>query len=113
MRSIRLLVSAMADAVLEGKAIRKGGDIDEVLEDAGSGETDFGDDASDEDLLGASTRKAMERLRRAHDSMREALGEDIEPRLRGLLQGHAEGTAVTTNHSRMDIPAIKPPRVRS
>jgi len=63
MRSIRLLVSAMADAVLEGKAIRKGGDIDEVLEDAGSGETDFGDDASDEDLLGESTRKSMERLR--------------------------------------------------
>jgi N-acetylmuramic acid 6-phosphate etherase len=39
--------------------------------------------------------KAIARLRKAHDSMREALGEDIEPRLRGLLQGHAEGTAVT------------------
>jgi small subunit ribosomal protein S2 len=63
MRSIRLLVSAMADAVIEGKAIRKGGDIDEVLEDSGSAEPDFGDDASDEDLLGESTRKSMERLR--------------------------------------------------
>jgi N-acetylmuramic acid 6-phosphate etherase len=41
--------------------------------------------------------KAQARLRKAHDSMREALGEDIEPRLRGLLQGHAEGTAVTTS----------------
>jgi len=37
--------------------------------------------------------KALSRLRRAHDSMREALGEDIEPRLRGMLQGHAEGAS--------------------
>jgi N-acetylmuramic acid 6-phosphate etherase len=34
--------------------------------------------------------KALSRLRKAHDSMREAIGEDIEPRLRGMLQGHAE-----------------------
>jgi len=37
--------------------------------------------------------KALGRLRKANDSMREALGEDIEPRLRGLLQGHAEAHA--------------------
>jgi N-acetylmuramic acid 6-phosphate etherase len=36
--------------------------------------------------------KALARLRRAHDSMREAIGEDIEPRLRGMLQGHAEAS---------------------
>jgi N-acetylmuramic acid 6-phosphate etherase len=45
---------------------------------------------------GLPLTKAMARLRKAHDSMREALNEDIEPRLRGLLQGHAEGTAVTS-----------------
>src|SRR5678815_4307159 len=45
---------------------------------------------------GLSYAKAIARLRKAHDSMREALGEDIEPRLRGLIQGHAEGTSVTT-----------------
>jgi N-acetylmuramic acid 6-phosphate etherase len=61
---------------------------------------------------GLSYVKAMARLRKAHDSMREALGEDIEPRLRGLLQGHAEGTAVTNGQSRMDIPISKP-RTRS
>src|SRR5687768_16464976 len=33
--------------------------------------------------------KAISRLRKANYSMREALGEDIEPRLRGMLQGHA------------------------
>jgi hypothetical protein len=38
--------------------------------------------------------KALSRLRKAHDSMREALGEDIEPRLRGMLQGHAEAASV-------------------
>jgi len=36
--------------------------------------------------------KALSRLRKAHDSMREALGEDIEPRLRGMLQGAAEAS---------------------
>jgi N-acetylmuramic acid 6-phosphate etherase len=37
---------------------------------------------------GVPYSKALSRLRRAHDSMREALGEDIEPRLRELLDGH-------------------------
>ena len=40
--------------------------------------------------------KALSRLRKAHDSMREALGEDIEPRLRGMLQGHAEAKVTRT-----------------
>ena len=40
--------------------------------------------------------KAMSRLRRAHHSMRDAIGEDIEPRLRGMLQGHAEGASSRT-----------------
>src|SRR6185436_10238736 len=34
--------------------------------------------------------KAIARLRKMHDSMRAAIGEDIEPRLKGMLQGHAE-----------------------
>jgi N-acetylmuramic acid 6-phosphate etherase len=38
--------------------------------------------------------KALSRLRKAHDSMREALNEDIEPRLRGMLQGHAEAASL-------------------
>ncbi|NOT26621.1 MAG: N-acetylmuramic acid 6-phosphate etherase [Acidobacteria bacterium] len=37
--------------------------------------------------------KAIARLRKAHDSMREALGEDIAPRLRGMLQGAAEASS--------------------
>jgi N-acetylmuramic acid 6-phosphate (MurNAc-6-P) etherase len=31
--------------------------------------------------------KALARLRRSHDSMREAIGEDVEPRLRAVLDG--------------------------
>ena len=42
---------------------------------------------------GLSYLKAVSRLRRAHHSMREALGEDIEPRLRGMLQGAAEAAS--------------------
>ena len=45
---------------------------------------------------GFSYPKAMSRLRRAHHSMRDAIGEDIEPRLRGMLQGHAEGASTRT-----------------
>jgi N-acetylmuramic acid 6-phosphate etherase len=45
---------------------------------------------------GFSYPKAMSRLRRAHHSMRDAIGEDIEPRLRGMLQGHAEGASSRT-----------------
>jgi N-acetylmuramic acid 6-phosphate etherase len=37
--------------------------------------------------------KALTRLRKAHDLMRDAIGEDIEPRLRGMLQGHAEAAS--------------------
>jgi len=44
---------------------------------------------------GLAYMKALSRLRKAHDSMREALGEDIEPRLRGMLQGHAEASSLT------------------
>ena len=43
---------------------------------------------------GLAYPKALARLRKAHDSMREALGEDIEPRLRGMLQGVAEASTV-------------------
>src|SRR5687768_8048842 len=42
---------------------------------------------------GLSLLKSLTRLRKAHDSMREAIGEDIEPRLKGMLQGHAEAAA--------------------
>ncbi len=68
MRSIRLLVSALADAVIEGQQMR--GKIDDtpaeeedVLAMArGSGRIDIDDDASDDELLGAST---LSKLRNA------------------------------------------------
>jgi N-acetylmuramic acid 6-phosphate etherase len=44
--------------------------------------------------------KSLARLKKAHDSMREALGEDIEPRLRGMLQGHAEASLNGAGRSR-------------
>jgi N-acetylmuramic acid 6-phosphate (MurNAc-6-P) etherase len=43
--------------------------------------------------------KALVRLRKMHDSMRAAIGEDIEPRLRGMLQGHAEAAFLDTGPS--------------
>jgi hypothetical protein len=35
---------------------------------------------------GLSLAKAVSRLRQAHDSVREAIGEDVEPRLRDFLK---------------------------
>lgn len=56
MRSIRLLVTALADAVIEGKAVRTGGDTEDEEEIVDGGSiADFDDDADDETLLGAST----------------------------------------------------------
>ena len=62
---------------------------------------------------GLSYVKAIARLRKAHDSVREALGEDIEPRLRALLQGHAEGAAVTGGDGTSAFTVAKPARPRS
>jgi len=43
--------------------------------------------------------------------MREAIGEDIEPRLRGMLQGHAEAAMATTDAAAPPA-AVKPRRPR-
>jgi small subunit ribosomal protein S2 len=58
MRSIRLLVKTFADAVIEGRAIRKGGDTD--VDDGFEQEmVEYDDNVSDEELLGASTLKKL------------------------------------------------------
>ncbi len=36
---------------------------------------------------GVTYPKALTRLRKSHDSIREAIGEDVEPRLRALIEG--------------------------
>jgi small subunit ribosomal protein S2 len=64
MRSIRLLVGAMADAVLEGRGMRKGGDTTEEEDLGGDAlptniSKSFDDDASDEDLMGANTLRKL------------------------------------------------------
>jgi N-acetylmuramic acid 6-phosphate etherase len=59
---------------------------------------------------GVPLPKALSRLRKAHDSMRNALGEDIEPRLRGMLQGHAEATSLDGGHAAASkVPEIARP----
>lgn len=61
MRSIRLLVGAMAEAVLEGKAIRKGGAIDDDIDfdTEVQSSQDFGSEMDDDDLLGEATLKKL------------------------------------------------------
>jgi N-acetylmuramic acid 6-phosphate etherase len=40
---------------------------------------------------GLPYQKALSRLRKTHDRLRDAIGEDIEPRLRALLDGASKG----------------------
>lgn len=62
MRSIRLLVTALADAVIEGRAISgKNDDAPDTYGDFVS--TDFTDESSDDDLLGPSTLSSLQKLR--------------------------------------------------
>lgn len=59
MRSIRLLVRALSEAVLEGKALRKGDMVEQEADDD-SYLPDYDDDVEDEELLGEAT---LEKLR--------------------------------------------------
>lgn len=57
-RAIKLIVSAMADAVLEGQAMRKADDVEQVEEDAGPDYAAYdyeAEEEGDEQYLGAST----------------------------------------------------------
>jgi N-acetylmuramic acid 6-phosphate etherase len=62
---------------------------------------------------GLSLVKSLARLRKTHDSMREAIGEDIEPRLRGMLQGHAEAAAASVDVPPGAAPASGSPARRT
>jgi small subunit ribosomal protein S2 len=59
MRSIRLLVSALADAVLEGKAMRKGADSAEEEVEEEAAVVDYDDNTPDEELMGPSTMRKV------------------------------------------------------
>lgn len=72
MRSIRLLVSTLADAVIEGRNMRKGEfEEEEDLDDVGVF-AEIDDNASDEELLGEAT------LRKLRDSKLFDIEEDDE-----------------------------------
>lgn len=57
MRAIKLMISALADAIIEGKAMRKAEDFDEDIDDGSDSSYDYDDDDDDNDeaYLGAST----------------------------------------------------------
>ncbi|MBE2199194.1 MAG: 30S ribosomal protein S2 [Anaerolinea sp.] len=77
-RAIKLICGKMADAAIEGMALRKESVMDEEVTDLdGYRYQTFDEDASDEDLLGAST---LAKLREADDPEMDGndLGQDEE-----------------------------------
>ncbi len=74
MRSIRLLVSTIADAIIEGKAMRKGEMAEEEPEDVVSA---YDDNASDDQLLGESTKRNIKVLDKLRDAKLFDEDEDV------------------------------------
>lgn len=55
---------------------------------------------------GLTYARSLARLRQAHDSVRDAIGEDVEPRLRDLLEGHVKSdTPAVESKDAKDRPA--------
>ena len=83
-RAIKLLVSKMADAALEGQAMRKETAVDDEVTDLdGYTYGSFDEDASDEDLLGAST---LAKLREEVDDD-DSDNEEEEPSSEEMEEG--------------------------
>lgn len=78
-RAIKLICSKMADAAIEGMSLRKDAVVEEITDLEGYGYDSFDEDASDEDLLGASTlaklRDADRGARRGDDDDEDEIEE--------------------------------------
>ncbi len=77
-RAIKLIVTALADAVLEGQAMRKADDDVELADDGAPDYADYEDDEDDEQYLGASTLAKLRDARLFADDDEEADGDDTE-----------------------------------
>jgi small subunit ribosomal protein S2 len=78
-RAIKLLISALADAVLEGKAMRSADDADSDADDdadAGGYDYDSDDDEDDEQYLGKSTLAKLRDAKLFEDADEETEEED-------------------------------------
>ena len=59
---------------------------------------------------GLTYTRALGRLRQAHDSVRDAIGEDVEPRLRDLLDGVVRADVPATPKEPKERPSTARPR---
>jgi len=75
-RTIKLMVGFIADAVLEGQAMRKDDDFEEEAPVAAARPSESEEELSDEELLGASTLAKMEAA--AEDEAEDSVEEDTE-----------------------------------
>jgi small subunit ribosomal protein S2 len=90
-RTIKLMVGNIADAVLEGKAMRKEEDVEEVPAAAEAVEEV---ELSDDDLLGASTLRKMEEA--AEEADEETVEEAVEETAEDTGEEAAEAAEETT-----------------
>jgi small subunit ribosomal protein S2 len=77
-RAIKLICSKMADAAIEGVSLRKDVVVDEITEMEGYRYESFDEDASDEDLLGASTLAKLREAEREAQAANEENAGDAE-----------------------------------
>jgi len=77
-RAIKLIVAALADAVLEGQAMRKADDDVELADDGAPAYADYEDEDDDEQYLGASTLAKLRDARLFADDDEEADGGETD-----------------------------------
>jgi small subunit ribosomal protein S2 len=92
-RAIKLVVAHIADAVLEGKAMRKDEEEDREPVEVSMMASEQADELTDEELLGAATLAKMEAQTPEIEEEVEAAQEDVEEKAKAEAEAEAEPAA--------------------
>jgi small subunit ribosomal protein S2 len=92
-RAIKLVVAHIADAVLEGKAMRKDEEEDREPVEVSMMASEQADELTDEELLGAATLAKMEAQAPEIEEEVEAAQEDVEEKAKAEAEAEAEPAA--------------------
>ena len=120
-RAIKLLVGKMADAVLEGKAMRKDEDLESVVEQTAA-PTTVGkpyrrpmiteEELDESDLLGEST---LAKIGQPHDTAEEVTEEKVEAKVEEVIEDKVEAKVekVTEEKVKAKVKAVTEEKVKA